>query len=186
MASRGGWAWVAGIVVVAALYSQGTQPDAVADAAAGQRGGGPCGGGSVADVQRDLGLSDEQIGHAATITRVGLDMDMPHWAVVVALATAMQESTLHNYGHLGDRNDHDSQGLFQQRPSQGWGTVEQVTDPVHASRSFYRTLRKVEGWQDMRITDAAQRVQRSAFPNAYQKWADDAEQLAGVLIEQCG
>jgi hypothetical protein len=129
-------------------------------------------------VQQELGLDDEQMVHATTITEVGLALDMPERAVVVALATAMQESGMRNL----DYGDRDSLGLFQQRPSQGWGTEEQVQDPEHAAGSFYRTLRKVDGWQDMRVTDAAQRVQISAFPEAYQKWARDAERLATALL----
>lgn len=130
------------------------------------------------DAQRELGLDDEQVANAATIAEVGLALDMPERAVVVALAAAMQESGLRNL----DYGDRDSLGLFQQRPSQGWGTEEQVQDPEHAARSFYRTLQKIDGWQDMRVTDAAQRVQISAFPEAYQKWAGDAELLAAALL----
>lgn len=132
----------------------------------------------VIEVPGELGLDEEQVANATTITEVGLALDMPERAVVVALATAMQESGLRNL----DYGDRDSLGLFQQRPSQGWGTQAQVQDPEHAARSFYRTLRKVDGWQDMRVTDAAQRVQISAFPEAYQKWADDAELLATALL----
>ena len=131
------------------------------------------------EAQQELGLDDEQMANAATITQVGLELDMPDRAVVVALATAMQESELRNL----DYGDRDSLGLFQQRPSQGWGTEAQVQDPVHAARSFYRTLRRVEGWEEMRVTDAAQRVQISAFPDAYEKWADEAELLATALLD---
>jgi hypothetical protein len=137
--------------------------------------------GCVAEAQAELELDDEQVANAATIVEVGKDLDMSDRAVVVALAASMQESKLRNL----DYGDRDSLGLFQQRPSQGWGSEEQVQDPVHAARSFYGTLRKVEGWQEMRVTDAAQRVQRSAFPEAYQKWADDADLLAAALL-RCG
>jgi hypothetical protein len=133
---------------------------------------------AVTEAQQKLGLDDEQIANAATITEVGLALEMPERAVVVALATAMQESNLRNL----DYGDRDSLGLFQQRPSQGWGTQEQVQDPEYAARSFYQTLRKVDGWPEMRVTDAAQRVQISAFPEAYQKWAEDAELLATALL----
>jgi hypothetical protein len=128
--------------------------------------------------QQELGLDDEQMANAATIAEVGLALDMPERAVVVAIATAMQESRLRNV----DYGDRDSLGLFQQRPSQGWGSEEEVQDPEYAARAFYRTLRKVDGWRDMRVTDAAQRVQRSAFPDAYQKWAEDADLLATALL----
>ena len=77
--------------------------------------------------------------------------------------------------------DRDSIGLFQQRPSQGWGTPEKIKDPRYAADKFYTALKKVKGWQKMRVTDAAQRVQRSAYPNAYQKWADESAVLARAL-----
>jgi hypothetical protein len=100
--------------------------------------------------------------------------------VVVALATAFQESKLTNLAG-GDR---DSVGLFQQRPSQGWGSVTEIRDPRYAAGKFYSALVKVKGWQSMRVTDAAQRVQRSAFPEAYEKWADEATVLTKALIGQ--
>ena len=127
-------------------------------------------------------LDHEQMANAATITAVGVSLGMPDRAVVVALATAMQESKLYNLPHLGAYNDHDSVGLFQQRPSQGWGTEEEVSDPRYASRQFYLALQDVPGWEEMRVTDAAQRVQRSAFPEAYERWADDAQVLATALL----
>jgi len=125
-------------------------------------------------------LDPEQLANAATITAVGVRRGLPARAVVVALATAMQESELRNLAG-GDR---DSIGLFQQRPSQGWGEPEQIRDPRYAAGMFYDHLVQVEGWEQMRVTDAAQAVQRSAFPEAYQQWADDAEILATALIGQ--
>ena len=77
--------------------------------------------------------------------------------------------------------DRDSIGLFQQRPSQGWGKPEQIADPRYAADAFYTALLKVKGWEKMRVTDAAQAVQRSAHPNAYEKWADESEILARAL-----
>jgi hypothetical protein len=124
-----------------------------------------------------VALDASQMANAATITAVGVRRAMPERAVVVALATALQESKLENIEH-GDR---DSLGLFQQRPSQGWGTPEQVRDPRYAAGKFYAALKKVKGWKQMRVTDAAQRVQRSAYPNAYQKWADESAVLARAL-----
>ncbi len=123
-------------------------------------------------------LNEEQMANAATIAAVGLTRGLPDRAVVVALATAMQESELTNLAG-GDR---DSVGLFQQRPSQGWGTVDQIRDPRYAASAFYNQLVKVRGWEDMRVTDAAQLVQRSAFPEAYQAWADDAQVLGDALV----
>lgn len=146
------------------------------------------GGGTVAGVATDCdtdprhGLTGEQLGNAATITAVGVDMDMPDRAMTVALATAMQESGLRNL----DYGDRDSLGLFQQRPSQGWGSRSQVTDPEYASRAFYTALTRVGGWERMSITDAAQAVQVSAFPNAYQQHVDTAQRLAGELIPCAG
>jgi hypothetical protein len=131
-------------------------------------------------VQADgvVSLDASQMASAATIAAVGIRRGLPERAVVVALATAFQESKLENLSH-GDR---DSLGLFQQRPSQGWGTPEQVRDPRYAAGKFYSALVKVKGWQDMRVTDAAQRVQRSAFPEAYEKWSDEATVLTKALI----
>ncbi|QSB16093.1 hypothetical protein JQS43_07250 [Natronosporangium hydrolyticum] len=130
----------------------------------------------------EVRLDHDQMANAATITAVGVTLDMPDRAVVVALATALQESKLRNLPHLGSRNDHDSIGLFQQRPSQGWGSEAEISDPRYAAERFYLALREVDGWQDMRVTDAAQRVQRSAFPEAYQQWAEDSEVLAAALL----
>jgi len=123
-------------------------------------------------------LDAAQMANAATVAAVGVRRKMPERGVVVALATALQESKLENLPG-GDR---DSIGLFQQRPSQGWGTAEQIRDPRYAASRFYAGLAKVRGWQDMRVTDAAQAVQRSAFPGAYEKWADEAEVLAAALL----
>jgi hypothetical protein len=127
-------------------------------------------------------LEHEQMANAATVAAAGVRLEMPDRAVVVALATALQESKLRNLPHLGAGNDHDSVGLFQQRPSQGWGSAEEIADPRYASERFYRALSNVEGWQEMRVTDAAQRVQRSAYPDAYDKWTDDADVLATALL----
>jgi murein DD-endopeptidase MepM/ murein hydrolase activator NlpD len=127
------------------------------------------------------GYSKAQVANAAAIVKTGQDLKMPPRAWVVAVATAMQESGLTNLGNLGKHNDHDSLGLFQQRPSTGWGTPAEVTNPVHASTSFYKTLKKVSGWQSMPLTKAAQEVQRSAYPSAYAKWEDDASSLVNKL-----
>jgi hypothetical protein len=123
-------------------------------------------------------LSAEQLRHAATIADVARARGLPDRAVVIALATAMQESHLRNLDH-GDR---DSLGLFQQRPSQGWGTPAQVRDPVYAAGRFYDHLVAVPGWQTGRLTDVADAVQRSAFPLAYAKWSDMAGALAAALL----
>jgi hypothetical protein len=128
----------------------------------------------------EVTLDSVQMANAATIAAVGMRRKMPAQAVVIALATALQESKLENRDH-GDR---DSLGLFQQRPSQGWGTAADIQDPRYASDKFYSALKKVKGWKTMRITEAAQKVQRSAYPNAYEKWADESEVLAKALTGQ--
>ncbi|WP_328466433.1 hypothetical protein OHA21_46250 [Actinoplanes sp. NBC_00393] len=125
----------------------------------------------------EVTLDTVQMANAATIAAVGVRRGMPEQAVVIALATAFQESKLENL----DDGDRDSVGLFQQRPSQGWGTVEQIKDPRYAAGKFYSGLKKVKGWQEMRVTDAAQKVQRSAYPEAYEKWADESRVLAAAL-----
>ena len=119
-------------------------------------------------------LDLDQMANATTIAAVGKRMGMPDHAVTVALAAALQESRLRNLDH-GDR---DSLGLFQQRPSKGWGTAEQVMTPDQAASTFFRRLAHVAGWESMPVTTAAQRVQRSAAPQAYAKWEHQARALA--------
>lgn len=116
--------------------------------------------------------------NAAAIVKAAKDMKLPPRAMVMAVACSLQESTLHNYGHLGSRNDHDSLGLFQQRPSSGWGTPAQVTNPHHAAQSFLKRLVKIHNWQHLPLTTAVQKVQVSAFPHAYAKW----EKFAASLV----
>jgi hypothetical protein len=128
----------------------------------------------------EVELDPVQMANAATIAAVGVRRGMPEQAVVVALATALQESKLENR----DDGDRDSIGLFQQRPSQGWGPADKIKDPRYSADRFYSALKRVKGYQKMRVTDAAQRVQRSAYPNAYQKWADEAQVLARALTGQ--
>jgi murein DD-endopeptidase MepM/ murein hydrolase activator NlpD len=115
------------------------------------------------------GFTEQQVRNAAVIIQVGQRLKVPARGWVVAVATAMQESGLANLPHLGNRNDHDSIGLFQQRPSQGWGTVKQLSDPAYQARKFFEKLVKISGWQTLPLTVAAQRVQVSAYPDAYAK-----------------
>ena len=122
-------------------------------------------------------LSPEQADNAALVAGVGVHRELPARAVTIALATAMQESKLINVTH-GDR---DSLGLFQQRPSQGWGTIEQVQDPVYATGTFYDHLVKVPGYRDLPITEAAQAVQRSGFPEAYAQHEGTARAWSSAL-----
>jgi len=146
-----------------------------------------CGIGGPIDPEGDLpdigSYSSEQIKNAAIIIGVGKRLKLPPRAWVIAVATAMQESNLRNLGHLGKRNDHDSLGLFQQRPSSGWGSPAQVTDPVYAATKFYSKLRKVKNWDDLALTRAAQRVQISAYPGAYAKHEPIATQIVNMLAD---
>ncbi|MEU1873769.1 heavy metal transporter [Streptomyces sp. NPDC019793] len=122
-------------------------------------------------------FTPEQAVNAATITAVGTARKLPDRAVTIALATALQESSLRNLDH----GDKDSLGLFQQRPSQGWGKPEEIMDPAYSAGLFYDHLIEVPGYLDLPLTDAAQRVQRSAFPYAYAKHEPGAELLAAAL-----
>lgn len=128
-------------------------------------------------VPATFALSGEQTDNAATIAAIGVQLGMPDHAVTIALATALQESGLHNLP-VGDR---DSAGLFQQRPSQGWGTRAQILDPIYASTAFYQRLRAQPGWSELSVTEAAQLVQRSAAPAAYAQWEPRARAAAAAL-----
>ncbi|MDI3407789.1 heavy metal transporter [Streptomyces cavernicola] len=143
-------------------------------------GGRPAPGCRVVSAAGDGGtyeMSTEQAVNAAAISAVGTSRGMPERAVTIALATALQESALRNIEH-GDR---DSLGLFQQRPSQGWGNTEQIMDPVYSAGKFYEHLEKVPGYSRLPLTVAAQRVQRSGYPQAYAKHEPDAALLSAAL-----
>lgn len=122
------------------------------------------------------GLRGEQLANAAEIVAVGREMGVPERGQVIAVATAAQESSLRNLDH-GDR---DSLGAFQQRPSQGWGSADQVRDLRYATRTFYDRLLAVPGWDAMPLTVAAQTVQRSGHPNAYARWEDTATAIVNA------
>jgi hypothetical protein len=122
-------------------------------------------------------LTTEQAENATLISAIGVSRGLPARAVSIALATAYQESKIRNLTS-GDR---DSLGLFQQRPSQGWGSAAQVRNPYYATNAFYDALAKIPNYKTMRITEAAQKVQRSGYPEAYQEHAPDARTLASVL-----
>ncbi|MGR6319198.1 hypothetical protein Q2K19_29970 [Micromonospora soli] len=139
------------------------------------------------------GLDQRQMDNAKTIVDVGRAMKLPRKALVIAVATAMQESNLYNlasdvlpesydYPHQGSGSDHDSVGLFQQRPSSGWGTVAQIMRPAYAARAFFSALEEVPGWQDMSLTQAAQAVQVSAFPDAYAQHEQRATTVVAALV----
>jgi hypothetical protein len=122
-------------------------------------------------------LSPAQADNAALLAAISVRRGLPARAATVAIATALQESKLVNVDH-GDR---DSIGLFQQRPSQGWGTAAQIMDPVYSVNAFYDVLIKIDGYQGLPITDAAQRVQRSGFPEAYAKHESSSRAWASAL-----
>ena len=122
-------------------------------------------------------ITPTQAQNAAIIAAVALRMGLPDHAVTVALATSLQESQLLNLPY----GDQDSLGLFQQRPSQGWGTSTQVMDPNYAASAFYDHLAQLSGWQTMPVTEAAQLVQHSATPDAYATWETEARSLARAL-----
>lgn len=122
-------------------------------------------------------MTPDQAQNAALLSATAIRRGLPARAVTIAIATALQESRLVNI----DYGDRDSVGLFQQRPSQGWGTVEQIMDPVYATNAFYDGLVKVAGYEQMPITEAAQAVQRSGFPDAYAQHEGRARAWASAL-----
>jgi hypothetical protein len=124
-----------------------------------------------------IALDTDQASIAATIAGVAARHKLPRRAVAVAYAAALQESKLHNL----DYGDLDSVGIFQQRPSQGWGTASQLTDPVYAATKFFAVLARVPGYTGLSIESAAQAVQHSADGSAYAQWAEMASQLAGYF-----
>ncbi len=122
-------------------------------------------------------LSTAQADNAALIAVTSMERGMPARAATIGLATALQESRLINI----DYGDRDSIGLFQQRPSQGWGTVEQIMDPVYSTGKFYDGLADVSGYTELEVTEAAQAVQRSGFPDAYAQHEPRARAWASAL-----
>jgi hypothetical protein len=129
--------------------------------------------------QSHISVSGAQVANVKAIIAATKKAGMDERAGVVAVATAMQESKLQNLGSLGAANDHDSLGLFQQRPSSGWGTPQQIMDPQYAATAFLNGLKQVSGWQDMPLSAAAQAVQVSAYPDAYAQWEAQAADLVG-------
>lgn len=127
--------------------------------------------------EQTYSLEPDQTENAALMTAIALQRGLPARAASIAIATAIQESKLRNINY-GDR---DSVGLFQQRPSQGWGTVEEIMDPVYATNAFYDVLVKIEGYESLPITDAAQEVQRSGFPTAYADHEPEARAFASAM-----
>jgi hypothetical protein len=136
------------------------------------------GGGCTATVEgTEVRLDDEQARNAATVAAISVRRGLPARAASIALATAYQESKIRNV----DYGDRDSLGLFQQRPSQGWGTPAQVMDPLYASNAFYAALERVDEYLTLPIDVAAQEVQRSADGTAYRQHEPNARALASAL-----
>jgi hypothetical protein len=125
----------------------------------------------------DWYLAPDQADTVALLAGQAMQRGLPARALTIAIATGLQESKLRNI----DGGDRDSIGIFQQRPSQGWGTVEQIMDPVFATTAFFDALQRVEGYQEMPITEAAQAVQRSAFPEAYGQHEGSARAWASAM-----
>ena len=169
---RRGLATVVGLVVlaVAAYVGWRVVEDSVRPFLSGEECLGSVDG-------REVSLTPEQAENAALVTAISVRRGMPARAATIALATAYQESKLYNI----ESGDRDSLGLFQQRPSQGWGTTEQILDPSYATNAFYDALEKVAGYETMPVTEAAQEVQRSAYPDAYADHEADARVLASAL-----
>jgi murein DD-endopeptidase MepM/ murein hydrolase activator NlpD len=132
------------------------------------------------------GFDADQMRNAAVIIQVGQQLKVPPRGWVIGVATAIQESALRNLPHLGANNDHDSVGLFQQRPSQGWGTSQQLLDPAYTARKFFEKMVKVAGWETKALTDVAQAVQISAYPDAYAKHEPVATAIVDALTGGAG
>ncbi|WP_435768932.1 hypothetical protein [Nocardioides sp. SYSU DS0651] len=162
-----------GVAVLATIAGVGIAVLKVTD----QIVGGPDGDCTVTVGEHTVEVSGEQAENASLISAIAVRRGLPARAASIALATAYQESKLSNI----DYGDRDSVGLFQQRPSQGWGSREQLLDPVYATNAFYDALVEVDGYENMEITVAAQRVQRSAFPDAYADHEADGRALASAL-----
>jgi hypothetical protein len=122
-------------------------------------------------------LATDQAAIAATIAGVAVRYGLPAKAVTIAYATALQESKLENLSY-GDR---DSVGVFQQRPSQGWGTTAQLQDPVYATTKFFAALLRVHGYRKLPVNVAAQDVQHSADGSAYLNYVDEAGTLTAAF-----
>lgn len=183
--------WVILLPLLMGVVAGGSvdEEDAAAASCTGTSSGGVVQAGNTPGPGPGLGRWDaEAIANAGVIAQRGIAAGVGAQGVVVALATAMQESgNLHSldYGHA------DSLGLFQQRPAAGWGTPAQIMDPALSSDAFYGVaqhtanpgLTDIAGWQSMTVAQAAQAVQRSAFPEAYAKWENEARTLASAVLE---
>ena len=167
---RGGGLLVAGVVIAAGAGAVLVVTDHVSHSLADAS----C---TAADGGVTYTVTPEQAQNAAIITDVAVSRSLPDHAATIALATSLQETKLRNL----DYGDRDSLGLFQQRPSQGWGTAAEVSDPVYASTAFYEALVKLPSWEEDSVATAAQAVQRSADGTAYASWEGEARALAIAL-----
>lgn len=149
-----------------------------------QRYGSPAHAGTCTATGLDTShrYTTDRVANAALISAVAVDRGLPPRAASIALATAYQESQLQNIDH-GDR---DSVGLFQQRPSQGWGSVEEILDPVYSTNAFYDALVEIDGYESADINDVAQQVQRSGHPEAYRDHETEGRLYASALTGQSG
>ena len=139
------------------------------------------------------GLNQTQMNNAAVIVQVAQERGLPRRAMLVAMMTGMQESSLRNLANPsvpaslnrpneGSGDNFDSIGIFQQRPSQGWGTVAQLMNPRYAADAFYKRLLKVSDWESKSLGATAQAVQRSALPDAYAEHEKRAIQIIEALL----
>ena len=126
---------------------------------------------------RSVALDLDQAHYTSIIAGLSVRRGLPARAATIAMATVYQETGIRNL----DYGDRDSVGLFQQRPSQGWGTAKQIMDPYYATGKFYDALVKIDGWRTGDITEVAQQVQRSGYPDAYRDHEADARVLASVF-----
>jgi len=175
---------VMGLAVAAAAAASVTKPSAPPDPGVCLVDAGRLTTTSVAGFGRggSIGGDNDQIYNAAIIVVTANHRGLSARDAEIGLMAAMQESTLRNVNY----GDLDSLGLFQQRPSQGWGTPEQVRDPYYATNKFYDTLVKLTNRVAMSLTEAAQAVQRSAYPDAYAHWEADAAALLTTLTADPG
>jgi hypothetical protein len=126
---------------------------------------------------QSVALDLDQAHYASIIVGVSVRRGLAPRAATIAMTTVYQETGIRNL----DYGDRDSVGLFQQRPSQGWGTKKQLLDPYYSTKKFYDALIKIKNWETGDITEIAQKVQRSGYPEAYRDHEADARVLASVL-----
>jgi hypothetical protein len=178
--------WAAGGVLAVVLVIVATAAGVVSAMTGGGTGGEVCLATATGTGGTSAPLTADQTRNAEVIVAVGARMRVPVRGWVIAVATALQESGLINLGDLGTANDRDSLGLFQQRPSQGWGTPAQIMNPEYAARKFYEALLAVPGWQMMPVGEAAQRVQKSVYPDAYAAYEARATAIVNAIGASLG